>query len=115
MVHGVWCPPAGNRGCYPSTRWAAGVGSRERTVSRVIAPEDLDAMGLGPADRVDSPVAAEGPPAPATVRSMAALLADPPQAPPRLLEPSLIVEQGLTVLAAPPKVGKTNFWLHVAS
>jgi hypothetical protein len=35
-------------------------------------------------------------------------------APPRLLEPSLIVEQGLTVLAAPTKVGKTNLWLHVA-
>lgn len=48
------------------------------------------------------------------IRSMVDLLADPPPVTPRLLEPSLIVERGLTVLAAPTKVGKTNFWLHVA-
>jgi AAA domain len=48
------------------------------------------------------------------VRNMAELLADPPKAPPRLLEPSIIIEGGLTVLAAPTKLGKTNLWLHIA-
>jgi hypothetical protein len=47
-------------------------------------------------------------------RSMTDLLADPPAVTPRLLEPALIVEKGITVLAAPTKVGKTTFWLHVA-
>jgi hypothetical protein len=45
---------------------------------------------------------------------MADLLNDPPEAPARLLEPSLIVKGGLTVLAAPTKVGKTNLWFHIA-
>lgn len=47
-------------------------------------------------------------------RTAAELLTDPPPPSPMLLEPSFIVEGGETVLAAPTKVGKTNFWLHVA-
>lgn len=47
-------------------------------------------------------------------RSMADLLADPPAHVPRLLEPAVIVEQGLTILAGPTKVGKTNLWFHIA-
>lgn len=47
-------------------------------------------------------------------RSMVDLLANPPERVARLLEPALMVEQGITVLAAPTKVGKTNWWLHVA-
>lgn len=66
-----------------------------------------------PSESTGATVSKVARPAPET-RNMADLLARPPVAPPRLLEPSLIVEGGLTVVAAPTKVGKTNFWLHVA-
>jgi KaiC/GvpD/RAD55 family RecA-like ATPase len=32
----------------------------------------------------------------------------------RLMEPSIIVAGGITVLAAPTKVGKTNLWMHIS-
>jgi AAA domain-containing protein len=47
-------------------------------------------------------------------RGMKDILADPPERPFRPLEPALIIEGGLTVLAAPTKVGKINLWLHMA-
>ncbi|GEM_PF-5268981 len=47
-------------------------------------------------------------------RSGLELLGDPPPPPSAMLEPSLIVQGGETVLAAPTKVGKTNLWLHFA-
>lgn len=37
-----------------------------------------------------------------------------PEVPIRLMEPAFMVQGGLTVLAAPTKVGKTNLWLHIA-
>jgi KaiC/GvpD/RAD55 family RecA-like ATPase len=49
-----------------------------------------------------------------TPRTMASILAHPPPEAPTLLEPALIVTGGITVVAAPTKVGKTNLWLHVA-
>ena len=52
--------------------------------------------------------------APASVRSAADLLANPPAEVPTLLEPALIVRGGITCLAAPTKVGKTNLWMHFA-
>lgn len=49
----------------------------------------------------------------ARTRSMRDLLTDPPASVAHLME-ALIVSLGITVLAAPTKVGKTLFWLHVS-
>jgi 5S rRNA maturation endonuclease (ribonuclease M5) len=52
-------------------------------------------------------------PPPKLVRSAAEILAAPPPPTPCLLEPALIVAGGITVIAAPTKVGKTWLWLHL--
>lgn len=48
------------------------------------------------------------------VRTANDLLDNPPETPPALTDPPLIVRGGITVLAAPTKVGKTNLILHHA-
>ena len=59
-------------------------------------------------------IESEAAPPEVETRTMADIIADPPERPPRLLEPALMIEGGLTVIAAPTKVGKTNLWLHIA-
>lgn len=47
-------------------------------------------------------------------RTAQQLLSKPPPPTTVLLEPSFVVRDGITTVSAPSKVGKTQFWMHVA-
>src|SRR5262249_43793335 len=91
-----------------------GTSRRNRALGALSEAQKKIKAGADPGSGMGELAIETGVPLSVPVPTAADLLDHPPTEQSCLMEPAFIMDSGITVLAAPTKVGKTNFWLAMA-